>query len=340
MPVIQAEEIEGYGEMPDRCSFFVGRIALAMALLGCFLKPRKAIPIIILLICFILLSLGINSPLPFPKLFFLLRFPTIDVFRQWVHFFPMVNFCISALAAIGLAGLFRFRRGKLGMVVNMLIPVLLFLQIADLTFYSRKYIAEFRESKGPATLESQFFSGEDYSVTRAFQYTNRYRLFSASPHGIPDEAFLTTEIVAVSGGEADELENVVLINNAGRQSTVVNTMPSEKYTPEVKISRLPCSTVVGHQGISVLINSPAAGLLVTPLNYDLNPTAVLDGTEVQAVRANSALVGVFVSKGIHRLELNIPWDIYWPLVWIQWLLYFSLMIFFIVLRKIPEQGAE
>ena len=110
-------------------------------------------------------------------------------------------------------------------------------------------------------------------------------------------------------------------------------MPSEKHTPEVRISRLPSSTMVGYQGISVLINSPTAGLVVTPLNYDLDPTAVLDGTEVQAVRANSALVGIFVPKGFHRLELTIPWDVYWPLVWIQWLLYIFLAVLFILMRR-------
>ena len=118
-PTVQDADIEGYGEMLDRCSFFVGRIGLLLALLSIILRPRQTLLILILLLCFIALTLGLNSPLPITKYLFLIHFPTVALFRQWLHFFPMINFCLSALAAIGFAIVLNFIRRKSNIFFNV-----------------------------------------------------------------------------------------------------------------------------------------------------------------------------------------------------------------------------
>ena len=340
-PTVQDAEIEGYGEMLDRCSFYVGRIGLLMALLGIILKPRRAIPIIILLICFIALTLGINSPLPIPKYLFLLRFPTIALFRQWLHFFPMINFSLSALAAMGFAAFLNFARHKSKILLNISVPIILFLQIADLSFYDLKYCSEFQTTEEITNMEENFFNRKDYAGIHWFQYKNRHKLYHTCPEAIPTGAYLTTDIITVDGGEAEELGKICSNLTMGSGQIVINMPIGEKFEPGPKIRRKPCSATVDFRGLSVPVDTPEYALLATPLNYDLSPRAYLDGEEVPVVRINGGLSGVFVPGGDHQAEFKIPWDIYWPLVWIQWLLYIFLAGFFLVTRrKNPRKDAS
>ena len=328
-PTVQDAEIEGYGEMPDRCSLFVGRIALVLALFGIISMPRKAWPIIIFLVFFIALTLGINSPISIPSILFMLRFPTINLFREWVHFFPMINFCLSALAALGFAGLVRYRGKNAGTVFSILIPIILFIQIADLSLYDRQYITEFKEDAGP-DLESQFFSRKSYSIIRVLQYKNRHGLYHICPEAIPLEPYLTTNIITVPGREERDPAEICSILSRGDNQVIIDTPIPSIFQSDEEIGRLSCPAEVTSRGLMVMVSAPGAALLVPPLNYDLRPRAFLDGEEVMVARVNGALSGVFVPEGIHSVSFRIPWDIYWPLVWIQWLLYVFLAAFFIV----------
>ena len=331
-PTVREADIEGYGEMPDRCSFFVGMIALVLVLFGIIFMPRKALPIIILLVFFTALTLGINCPVSIPRILFLLRFPAINVFREWVHFFPMINFCLSALAALGLAALVRGRGKSAGTVFSVLIPIILFIQIADLSLYDRQYITEFKEDAGPE-LESRFFSRKSYSVSRVFQYKQRHGLYRICPEAIPRKPYLTTNIITVTGGEKRKLLETCSILSLNSNQIVIDTPIVGKFEPGKKIRRLFCPATVNSRGLTVRVTAPGAALLVTPLNYDLGARAFLDEEEVPVVRLNGALSGVFVPEGEHLVVFKVPWDIYWPLVWIQWLFYIFLAVFFIVTKR-------
>lgn len=332
-PVVQDDEIEGYGEMPDRCSFFVGRIGLLMALLGVILRPRRTLPVIILLICFIALTLGINSPLPIPKYLFLINFPTISLFRQWLHFFPTINFCLSALAAIGCAALVNFARCKSNILFNALFAIILFLQITDLSLYDREYCSEFQTTETITNMEDNFFNRTDYAGVHWFQYKNRHRLYHTCPEAIPTGIYLTTNIITVEGGEEEELREICSSNLTTRSDQVVITTAIESmFQVGEAIRKLSCPTNVTSRGLIVRVSAPSVGLLVTPLNYDLNTRAFLNDEELPVLRVNNALSGIVVPEGTHRIEFKVPWDIYWPLVWIQWLLYLVIAIFLIRLN--------
>jgi len=338
-PTVQAAEIAGYGEMADRCSFFIGRMGLILALIGIIFTPRRALPIIILLIFFTALTLGINCPVPIPRILFMLGFPAINTFREWLHFFVMVNYCLSALAALGFAAVVKGRERNAGIVFTGLISVILFIQIADLSLYDRRYISEFKEQAGP-NLESQFSSEKNYAGARVFQYTYRNNLYHACPEAIPSEPYLTTNTVTVTGGRNRELEAICSIASGGGNLTVIDTLIDGRFQPEIQIARLTCPATVNSRGLTARVTSPAPALLVTPLNYDLGARAFLDDEEAPLVRVNGALSGVLVPEGDHRVNFIIPWDIYWPLVWIQWILYLFIALFFLrknKIKKIPKK---
>jgi len=270
IPAVQDKEIEGYGEMPDRCSFFVGRIGLLMALFGIIIRPRRAIPIIILLICFIALALGINSLLPIPKYLFLIRFPTIALFRQWLHFFPMINFCLSALAAIGFAAFLDFAGRKSNFILNATVAIILFLQITDLSLYDRTYCSEFQTAESITNMEDNFFNRTDYAGVHWFQYKNRHKLYHTCPDAIPTGIYLTTNIIAVEEGVEQELEKTCSIFSGGRDQIVINMTLPNQIESKKKLKEFSCSPVVGSRGLSVSVNAPEFALLATPLNYDCN----------------------------------------------------------------------
>ena len=95
-------------------SFFVGRITLIFCLAGLLLAPRRTLPILLMAGVFACLTLGFRSPIDFIEPLFRLSPSIMGSFRQWFHFFPMVNFCLSALAAIGLAVVVARYRARLG----------------------------------------------------------------------------------------------------------------------------------------------------------------------------------------------------------------------------------
>ena len=339
-PVVQNNDIEGYGEMPDRCSFFVGRIGLLMALIGLILRPRRSIPIFILTICFVALSLGINSPWPIPKFLFLLHFPTIALFRQWIHFFPMINFSLSALAAIGFAAILDLARRKSNISFKVLVPILLFLHITDLSIYDKKYCAEFQTEEAITNMDENFFNRTDYAGVHWFQYKNRHQLYHTCPEAIPIRAYITTNTITVEEGEEKELGKICSILTVGSGQVVIDTPIGGIIQSGENIEDLPCPATVASRGLKILVTTPETALLVTPLNYDLGAKAFLDNEEAPLVRVNGALCGVLVPEGDHRVSFIIPWDIYWPLVWIQWILYLFIALFFLrknKIKKIPKK---
>lgn len=328
-PVVQSADIAGYGEMPDRCGFFVGRVALLFALLGVLFKPRTALPWLMLLAAFSGLTLGINCVITIPKLLFSIRFPTFSLFRQWLHFFPLVNFSLSALAAIGLAGIVRLCRGRGRAIYLLMIILPLSLEVAELSAYDQKYVSEFRDSEHPGSMEENFFIRTDYAGVHWFQYRNRHRLYHTCPEAIPVESFLTAYTVTVPGGEERELDEICALIAGGGTGPVIDRRINGGFNPGEGIGRSAAFSTVTSRGLNVRLSTPSAALLVTPLNYDLGARAFLDGEEITPVRINGALTGIPVEAGEHRVNFIIPGDIYWPLVWIQWLLYLMIAIFLI-----------
>lgn len=329
----QVDSLHGLPE--DRQAFFVGRLAFILIFVALLFDTRRAASIFLLLIGFVILTLGKNSTIPVLKFFYTIHFPFIKIFREWYHFFPFVNFCFSALAALGIASLVRFSRKNiiLRLAFFLIVIPLLFINIADLVFYDKGCIATFNsgvhtwnDTNNFLTINAREGCGSGYFI----QYKNRYRLAASYPQAIPIQPYLTTKVAPVESGVADEFKMVGEIISKGENGAVINA-PSpllDTFLSKNEISRNEVDWALNYEGLSFDITVPENSLLVTPLNYDLGVNAYVDGKKSKVWRVNSALCGILAERGHHRIDLRVALDAYMPIVWTQMLLYIFLFLFF------------
>jgi len=215
----------------DYTSFFVGRLLLLLALLGVLLQLPKTLPIIGLLLLSILLTLGVHSVVSIPKLLYILHFPFLTTFRQWVHFSPMVNVCLSALGAMGLAAFMRYfeHSSKKFIGILVIIPIF-FLQIADLALYDKNYLSVLHEETSPVRLDERFFARKSLIPTNIFQYKNRSILQHYCADAIPETSFLTTDLLSIPDGINTEIEMACKMFFQDKKTTVTN-IPSSTLQP-------------------------------------------------------------------------------------------------------------
>lgn len=320
----------------DCQAFYVGRLAFILIIIALIFNFRKAMPILILLICFVLLCLGKNSIIPVLKFFYTIHFPFLRIFREWYHFFPMVNFSLSALAAVGLAALVRFsRRNKITRIsFFLLITPLLFMHIVDLAHYDKRWLSTYTRARVP------WDNLRNFKTIRAiegcgsgffFQYKNRYRLSYSYPQAIPAQSFLTTRVLNVESNVEEEFKRVSEIT-AKEENLVVTNIPGhviDTFSIGNRIVHMEVGGSLNYGGLSFDISVPENSLLVTPLNFDLGVNGYVDGKKVDVWRVNSALCGILAEKGRHRIELEIAPDAYVLIIWSQMLLYLFLVGFFV-----------
>lgn len=322
-------------DIRDRCAFFVGRIGLLLAFLGLILAFRKALPVLVLLILFSGLALGMYGPIP--KVLHTIRFPMIDVFRQWVHFFPMVNYCLAALAAISVDRLLNLTRTWQPKRAGGAAAAVIFLLVFDLAAYDARYLGLLWEKTVPGDMREDFYRPVT-AETGVFQYKNRLQLYRRCGNAaIPPEAFLTTAILNTGEAGEPEIEEICRLLSRNRVEAVVS-IPAKtlnRFFPEgiEGIIRSPAESFPDYGGLRVEASAGEPALLVTPLNFDLEPIAYVNGKITEAFRVNGALTAVLLEKGRHQVYFRIPRDSYRVLVAIQWGLYLLAAGYFLRYRK-------
>ncbi len=330
------------GEMPpidvrDRCAFFVGRAGLILAVTGLILGLPKTGAAGVLVVIFSLLSIGINSPVPFPRYFFQLRLPFFDVFRQWVHFFPMINYSLSLLAAVGVSRLTKIGGRTFRRVSIVVISAAIFLQVYDSAIYGLRYLAFFPGQELPGDLREQFFQADEISATSLFQYRERFHLnLICGELAIPEKAFIARNILNLEPGQVFRPDLVCrhLAGNPGISAVI--KIPEEQFplgisgygeVPEIIELR------AGFSGAGGAFAAGRPGLVVTPLNRGLEPRALLNGRKVPVWTVNAALTGVPVPEGEHRLELTVNHDLYLVFFLLQWMIFLSLATAFLNIKE-------
>ncbi len=320
-------------DVRDRCSFFVGRVGLLLAALGVILAFRRSLPFLVLLIVFSAFSLGLYGPVP--KLLYSIRFPMIHVFRQWVHFFPMVNFSLSALAAIGIDRWLE-TGGRKPKAAGAVAAAAVFTLAFDLAAYDLRYLKILAEKTVPADRRSTFYL-PDTPESRVFQYRDRLLLQQFCPEAdSPGEAYLTAGIENLADGEEPDFGE--LCRTLKREGADVLTgIPartlSRHFSPGGRAERRPVPSRVEYDGLVVEAELEEPALLVTPLNCGLRPEAFVNGEKTEVFPANRALAAVLLDRGYSLVRFTIPADIYWPLVGVQWLLYLLAAGFFVIRRR-------
>lgn len=331
-------------DVSDRCAFFVGRAGLVLAGAGLLLGFPLSGLVGLLAVIFSLLSAGINSPVNLPNLFFNLGIPFFDIFRQWVHFFPMVNYSLSLLAAIGTARLLKTGGRTFHRAAVIAVAGAVFLQVYDTVLYGRRYLSLFPTRELAYDLREHFFERGDFSATSLFQYRDRARLNRfCGEKAIPERAFLAAGVLNLDPEENFQPETVCRLLEGNLPGLAVIQIPEEFNFLALtdrsgEAEGLEFSA--GFAGAGGLFSAGHPGLAVIPLNRELKPRAFLDGREAPVWTVNAALTGVPVPEGNHRLELKIGHDWYLLFFLLQWLLYLGLAILFLKTKWFPAAGAD
>lgn len=294
----------------DCCAFFVGRPALVMAAAGVALNFRAALVPVFLAACFMVLTLGLNSPGMVPRALFLAGVPYINVFRQWYHFFPLLNFCLSAAAAIGVAAaaarISRAAGGRRTVAAGCLALAML-LNFVDLAHYALSYTSVFAANNRyvpPAVNGPLLLAGPD-GPTELFIYRSRGR----AP--VPDELWPVALISLV--------DRAVVPGDGGMLPLGVEGAAGITRSFDAAVTA---------EGLSCSVEIPGPRLLVTPLNYDLRLKAFVDGSPVPVHRVNGFLAGVELEKqGRHAVKFALAEDGYNFILTVQYLMYVFVAVF-------------
>lgn len=313
------EETTHQTQIPsDQYGMFVGRLSLLLCIIGLFFRPALAGLVLLLLIGFSELTIGINSHLLLPKLLFESGFPFINVFRQWYHFFPFVNFSLSLLAALGFALIFNRVHAGTSQSKKYVLLILIFLNFIDLTYYDHIYLQEYCSEQPRAPMQQYIYDRQNRSAT--FQYKDRFKLTRDCPKAIPRTPFITTAYTTSSLGVQDELASSCLMAPQGLIVTNIQS-PAPDATKRFTSNIDETSQIVTPWGVNFQIDTPVPSLLVSMVNYSLGASVYVDGQPAKSWRANSAISGVLLEAGSHKVEFIKSGGWYAFISWLQVLLY-------------------
>jgi hypothetical protein len=306
--------------LPDLASYFVGRPALIMAFAAVLLAPWRALPVMVMLGVFGLLALGIHSPVPIVETLFAISPEIVGLFRQWFHFFVMINFCLAALAALGLAAAIARFRDILGRLGPGVLALLFVLQLADLAAYDKAYLAEWSTIEerragylltvGERAAPSWGIAGE----RTLLQYGERLRADACCAPALPGRPTVTNRVRSVTGGAAAHLAALQALPHGDNLVAVVDA-PVSSLTPvaEGADGELEAQVVTQdyrYDGLDLEVVADRPAILILPINYALGLEARIDEEPADLWRVNAALSGVLVPQGVARVEVRVVPDLY------------------------------
>lgn len=305
-----------YNYFTDSTGLFVGRITLALAATGLIFQFRKVWPIAVLGALYALLTMGIHSPIDLASLLFHTAKPLVNLMREWVHFFPLVNLTLVALAAYGIAyGYPKIVNMNLSRrwAVWLMSAAFMFL-VYELTDYAGKYARAYVRANPPLTISEQFYL-PDHDPSLVL-YRNRMQLQNTASDTcctdvIPKEPYLTSDVIPAA---ADNQIRLLVANRRNTGSAVTADIPAPMLPPaktgESATNHGRVEQVLHHSGVDLNVITTSTALLVTAVNYDLGLNATVDGKSAPVWRVNGALTGILINPGEHRVTLRIRHDAY------------------------------
>lgn len=300
----------------DNAGLFVGRITIVLAAAGLIFQLRKAWPIAVLGVLYALLTMGIHSPIDLASLLFHVAKPLVNLMREWVHFFPLVNLTLVALAAYGVAS--GYPR-----IVGMNLPrrwtvwltsaAFMFL-VYDLTSYAGKYARAYMSADPPRAVSENFYL-PDHDPSLVL-YRSRMQLHGTSSDvcctdTIPSGPYLTSDVIPAA---ADSQMNLLVANRRNSGSAVAADIPvpmlpvAEANEPATNHGRV--EQMLRYDGVDLDVTATRAALLVTAINYDLGLNATVDDKPTPVWRVDGALAGILIDPGEHRVTLRVRRDAY------------------------------
>lgn len=307
-----------YNPFADSNGFFIGRVTVMLAAAGLIFQFRKSWPIAVLGVLYALLTMGIHSPIDLASLLFHTAKPLIGVMREWVHFFPLLNLSLIALAAYGVAyWCLRITPGRLDRPwTTWLTSAVFMVLVYDITDFSNQYIYAYTQKPPPSVVSGGFYlSKHDPSLVL---YRSRMQLHGISSDTccsdvIPSEPYLTSNVIPTVTAPDSQLNRLVTARR-NLESGVVADIPMSML-PAAKSDALATGhdrveQMLRYDGIHLNATTTRTALLVTAANYDLGWDATVDGESVPVWRVNGALAGMLIGPGKHRVTLRVRRDSY------------------------------
>ena len=180
------------------------------------------------------------------------------------------------------------------------------------------------------------FYEDDTEESDLLQYKDRLQLQrGCGDMGIKDEAYITTKIVNMGTGGLRGINIIRLCNILSSDLDVsVAFIPRQIFSEHFQSGKQVVPTKIDgyptYKGFEAQVSLETPVLLILPLNYGLGSKAYVNGEKTDVWRVNNALSGILLSEGTQKIEFKIPYDMYWPSIWIQWSLYVFVTAFFIL----------
>lgn len=302
----------------DNASQFVGRAGVWLAACAPFLAWRKAWPVLAMGIVFVVLSLGVYLPFPLAEFLFNLWPEVMGSFRQWFHFFPMVNFCLSALAAIALAAAIARFRPLLGHAGPILLSAVFALLLFELAVFDLRYISTHTVDSRPLGIMSALRTEpRDRAITNPrtiyLQYEERMRANACCGQALSKQPYLTTKVI---GGVERADEQLLLLEETVSQDSgaIISNIPASAFdkseSSDRNFDKAELKMTYRYDGVDLAVSVDKTAMLVMPLNFALDLLASVDGKPATVWRVNGAHSGVVVQPGDSRIEVRLAPDSY------------------------------
>ncbi|MFQ5464988.1 MAG: hypothetical protein ACE5EI_03580 [Thermodesulfobacteriota bacterium] len=322
----------------DRFAFYATTLGLLFVIPALVFRGGLALPALVVFVLSAWASLGVNGYLP--QLLFLLKVPSIQYFRQWYHFAPIMNLCLSALGAIGFSVVADFawrRTGRLKEGAGWLATGLLLLVATGVVFYQssrvfKGYVAEHMiEGITSARLDRESFLRFLTGGTFEFGYPGPlvvYREWFSLTEACPDLArrrrpFITRDVRQAPADaspaerrrllkdfcEAGLSRYAVLGDATGGDGALLSLLrrPGEAGRLGPTRNRRLARGSYRYTPRGAYFNGAVAAdsLLVLPFNYKLGLRAYLNGESVRTYPVyDGAMTGVFIPGGPYSLRVE------------------------------------
>ena len=267
---------------------------------------------------FVMLSLGVYLPFPLTEFLFNLWPEVMGSFRQWFHFFPMVNFCLSALAAIALAAATDRFKPLLGHAGPILLSAVFALLIFELAVFDLRYLSNHTVDKRPLGIMSALQTEpRDRAITNPktiyLQYEERMRADACCGQALLKQPYLTSRVIG--GVERADEQLLLLEESLSRDSGVIlSNIPASEFDVSESSNRnfdkAELKMTYRYNGVDLAVSADKTAMLVMPLNYALDLLASIDGKPVTVWRVNGAHSGIVVQPGDSHIEVRLAPDSY------------------------------
>lgn len=341
----------------DPDALFVTFIGLIFATLGIIFRRNTAIPIVIVLLLSAWATLGFKAYLP--QMLFIIKFPYIEFFREWYHFFPVVNFSLSALGALGCSALLQSKIKKQQILIIGIIVVTV--MAIESEFHFRRYLNVIKRwSKSDIShqdktqfldsIKNKVYSpGYDDLLYVYKEYDNLYKESYRTINGSPFSVTSVYNDVNLSLSKEDAIKK--LFDSGLFPYAVTATIPLQQIK-DINVSIYILSTdldfsffkdkystgkyifsrndyTISPTEVTLKGKALSSSLLVLPYSFKLGFEAFLNNRKVATYPVyKGGMTGIFISEGDFDLKFIVPFSWYFLTLLMQFFL--LLFIFFFI----------